>query len=94
MEEEHVEKASSEAEDLLCKIAAGEVGHVGQRIGFKMQIRQYEPVEATVWGQVSCSKDTMEQHQKDLNEFLDKALGVIWEKVEEYKQEILKKQSL
>lgn len=86
--------AKDELKDLLKRIAAGEMGHVGQRVGFKMQLRQYEPVEATVWGQLSCSKETMKEHQEYLNKFIDDALGTIWKKTEEYKNAILKGQGI
>jgi len=63
-------------------------GFVGEKIGFTVQVKQFEPVKAEVWGQLPCTIDNKEQTYRELHDFLDKALAVIRKEVDEYLQDM------
>ena len=61
-------------------------GFVGNKLGFTVQVRQFEPVVFQSWGQLPCTPETKAEVFEELSTFLQEVTSKIKTQVEAAKR--------
>lgn len=61
-------------------------GFVGERITFKVQVQDYQPVEVAIWHQLPCSEDDFERVYQKVHDRVSSKASERRAEIEQYKK--------